>query len=148
MFICLAIYSVCQYCTVLQFKRPTSQRYFEALMESSNVDWKDICYHARPLLTFGTVKSENLKSPLCFVSQQRKLLFIYLVNIYMYSIYLESNLGLHFRLYYYLWCHTAECHSWFYRHPNWTLFTNHLLPIYKWYLYKARDSKNFKFFNF
>lgn len=65
MFICLAIYSVCQYYTVLQFKRPTSQRYFEALMESSNVDWKDICYHARPLLTFGTVKSENLKSPLC-----------------------------------------------------------------------------------
>ena len=77
MFICLAIYSVCQYYTVLQFKRPTSQRYFEALMESSNVDWKDICYHARPLLTFGTVKSENLKSPLCFVSQQRTLLFIY-----------------------------------------------------------------------
>ena len=40
------------------------------------------------------------------------------------TIYIESKSDLLFRLYYYPSCHTADGHSWFYRHQQWTLFTD------------------------
>ena len=82
------------------YKKPTSQRYFEAFFESSTIDWKDI-HLLECKTTINTkhrlfqykilnnvvslnkflFKFRKVECPLCVVSQQRKQLFIYLVNV-------------------------------------------------------------------
>ena len=89
------------------YKKPTSQGYFESFFESSTIDWKEIyllpckttintkhCSCQYKILNnvlflnklFWNSKKLNLHFVL-FVSQQKKQLFKYLVTVYVHSIY-------------------------------------------------------------
>ena len=96
----------------------------------------NVLYLNKLFLKFGKVNS-----PLFLSCKSAEETIIYLVNVYVHNIY-GINFRSSFRLHYYPRCYTAECHSWFYRTGiEHFLLINHLLLIYKCYLYKARETQ-------